>query len=531
MHQRMDEWFFDCQQTNERESCFSLMEGSQKSHRTSEVTLFDSSAHCFKNGLTLFSKLLVLPAESSSFSFVPAPKAVHGTLMCDSLEPNPIVIRLDSEEVRESCVPESATTTSELLFANNGRVVSVLSKSTGTWTSGIVSGMHQDILIGDQEKMCVLLTNHTETVSIRLVDVVQVKGDNLVTQMVREYVTNGIKLVYEPQLSSTQVRLSWLAKGLAWTPTYCASLAVAERKLVISGSAIIFSDFSTERHFSKLTLSSGAPSVTNSGLLHPLVFKGSSEEFFSQAENGYREVGGFGRRVSTRASSPCGEDVAVSSSSSSEIGDFIWHEFKDIHICAGGRIVAPIFSVECDYSETYSIQASSDSDDLVSNKLLLADHQVHFKNTSKFPLTSGPIAIQKASCFVCQSSISKIVPVNTLVKLALAAATDVQIVQDEVSTRTEDVVRVSGSLFLRSYKGFTIEVTLKMTISGDLVESSIPFLTRKQITESEEGDGDSVVKWKISLEPGVQRVLSYVRQYHYEEKVRKKFRYLERFCK
>ncbi len=250
-----------------KKELFVSVSAAQQAQQTGDE--FHVEAHCFKNGISLFSKTLVLPKGSAFFS-VPGPlKPSHGTLVVEVVNgSNTVKIRVESHS-RVHKTSRPAQNFLELLHANLGRPVSVLVGAN--WISGTVSGVPDELsslkselreLGGDAaprrfHREFVQLSNGAEVVSVPFIDIMQVKGDGLSSRFAVEQRVQGATLVYDVLERETEVRISWLEEGLIWSPAYHIQLSPRENTLTVSGLALIFKR--NKLFVTKISLSSGTP--------------------------------------------------------------------------------------------------------------------------------------------------------------------------------------------------------------------------------------------------------------------------------
>jgi hypothetical protein len=478
-------------------------------------------AQCFKNGVTLFSKVLVLPKNTTFFSLPPSLSSVDSYgITLKPLDPgvSTAMFRIESREEESKQV---ARTFVELLRANEGRHVSVLLRvpngdnGNASWISGKVEAVppvpgYSAVLEAQRTRdgaerfrtivpVVRLLVGDAEVVNVSVLDVLQVKGSGLLGEFKESALRK--RLVYPSMDTDIRIHLSWLDSKLSWLPVYHAQLCPSTHKLTITGSAFVDNRKATSAYFvPKLLLSSGAPPLKGA-------FEGWGHGSHGAAL--YNKSVGMGSNVDV---SP----VMRALSDGEEGSDFFCYEFTDVDLQSD--VTLPIFFSECAYDDLFIVECTSGhrgqgyhGKSTTQNTVLPVFHQISFSNSSTVPWTSGVISVQTNGTFLSQGPL-KSTPVGVPVKLILSKVSDVHVVQNEVVANKADAAAgiITGSISLRSFKAIPIDIRVKLSMSGELKTATPAFNDNKEVSiGADDRDMDRVVVWNVRLEPGVQVSISY----------------------
>jgi hypothetical protein len=153
-------------------------------------------------------------------------------------------------------------------------------------------------------------------------------------------------------------------------------------------------------------------------------------------------------------------------------------------------------------------------------------HSIKLTNTAKAPWTTGPALVVKGAeqSLVCQSSVS-FTPVGLECKVKLTKALSVSVAHEESlvpNTKTvtktfysTEYVRVdvTGSLLLRNLKTTELKLLVTLTVTGELVSSSIAPVKKVESASSDVANSTWVVVLERVLQPKESFSVKYTRTY------------------
>lgn len=336
--------------------------------------------------------------------------------------------------------------------------------------------------------------------------------------------------VKKPEPST--IRMSYLAKGLSWAPSYRVDIS-DDHELTIEQKAIIKNELGAfdDAH---VALISGFPSVEFGHVTSPLSLRQTWAAFFRELNTQIRPARGGGhvmqqRAVMSNVLAPEGLDL--SAAPSGEGPDIHYQAIGQLSMAEGDAIALRIATAKTDYErivewivpdtrradgrhiQEHERQQNPDTyNDSVWDAL-------RFKNPLPFPMTTGAAMIvgnrkflgERTSFWVNQGE-------ETTLHITKALSIRTRCSEQEEPDSREVVyvagddfrkTTVKGELFMNNHRNETITLVIRRRFSGELLDAT----GDPKCVLREEGawavNKRNELTWSRTLEPGEEQTLTY----------------------
>jgi hypothetical protein len=354
---------------------------------------------------------------------------------------------------------------------------------------------------------------------------------------------NGVAMRRRPVLLITAsgltrepatVVISYLAKGIAWAPSYRLDISdpatlLIEQKAVIRNELEDLDDVEIE-------LISGFPSVEFSHVLSPLSPRTTWASFFTQLSQRFAPERGSMRGVVTQQAvmynaPPPGPGVDMPVIPTGDGVDLHYHAVGRRTLLEGDSLMLRVAEGRTAYERIveWVVPDTRNADGRFIEEWQRQQNPeqyrdaawdaLRFRNPLDFPMTTGPATIIAADRFNGQRTSHWVSPgeLSTLrVTKALSIRTrsseqeepgDREIVH--IGGRRFRKPNVKGQLLVRNHRQETITLVVRRQFSGELIEAD----GEPRLELREEGvysvNPRNELTWTISLEPGEERSLRY----------------------
>ena len=502
-----------------------------------------SSVGLFKNGLAVVKRTVPIDGNGT-YRIEDVPTPVHGTFWIES---NAVVeTRVTSREVDVPIRPANAADfQSELVGRNvlihfrDGRIPPVrgmvhrIAKTSGDDAWNRSYGPSRSGTNSNDRQFMVLKTKTGHTyVSSSMIAYVQTVGK--ATTVKKRMPVLLLTVTKAPK--QAQVQISYLAKGMAWAPSYRIDIS-NKKELTLEQKAVIKNELGPINN-TEINLISGFPGIRFGNVTSPLSHRTTLAAFFQQL-NRHTSAGQSGVLGNVMSQQAVAFNSVAPSSSRTDISAKPSGEGVDLHFQSIGRrtlkegdslslnlskksakyerivdwMIPDTRNTYGTYVQSYYRQQSPGK---FQNSVWDA---IRFKNPLSYPMTTGAAMITSNGQFNGQN-ISYFVNSgeNTTVRITKSLSIRTHHVENEergqrdviyIGGRRFREVKVSGRLRVSNHRNERVSMVIRRRFSGDLIEA-----TDRPKTELLEEGAYSINKrnqlvWDLKLGPGQEKKLTY----------------------
>ncbi|OQA02717.1 MAG: hypothetical protein BWY69_00901 [Planctomycetes bacterium ADurb.Bin401] len=334
-----------------------------------------------------------------------------------------------------------------------------------------------------------------------------------------------------------QLTLSYLAKGITWTPSYIIDITDPD-KASISAKAMIVNEICDLNNVT-LQLITGYPNLKFADIISPIAKKETLQQFIQALGRDEKESimrGALaGNMMQNTAMYEMKSDLAkpvdygtIQQGAIAE--DLFLYPRENINIAKGQVAYLPLFTESVDYNHIYEWKipdyVNADERYYYDNRQQKAEpvetvwHCLRLENSTKIPWTTASAEITKDG-FIIGQDILNYTPSTTKTTLKITQAANIKAEQLELETARKldasqlygnhyDLVTITGKLSIANHQEKAVTVEITKTISGD-VQSSEPNAAIKSLARGlNRMNPVRNLTWTIELAPGESKQLDYV---------------------
>lgn len=356
-----------------------------------------------------------------------------------------------------------------------------------------------------------------------------------------ELLEKALSVKVEKESSNQKVNMSYLRKGITWTPGYSVSLLSSD-KLKISLNANVLNDVEDMTN-TKLNLAVGIPVFRFSTVGAPLVSNDRVIDIINKINNP-NTASTWGQRNNINSQSEISihnfvnKEAYGSNSSPSEEeeddGDIFLYEIDNVSMQIGDRTNFEITAFESNYEDVYVVDMKSneyESYNYGNNKKKGEEptnvwHSIKFRNNADVPLTTGSVFFKKYNAVArTMTPISQerldYTPVGEtcIVKMAVAPNIIVQQSEREISRQKDTIVfnssygyliEVEGEFEFINLKNEEINMLVNRNIRAiHLIESTEEWATLRSYRYLFERNQTNEVQWNFKIGPNDKKTITY----------------------
>lgn len=507
------------------------------------------TAFCFKNGFSLINETFAVPANTSKFTIakLSSPNPVHGSLWFEG----PKILSVSSAQ-EPLLKKRPALTLVELIQANVGNKVSLLVSShqadiKASWQTGTIVGIpgwnNDEALPGTPAfslgSFVQFEVENNDVCVIPLSSVLQLRGANLKSDFLERRESKGVILQLENSDQPRNVDARFITGDFTWAPSYKISLVGKaeglEGVLQIQGHACVINDSVEAESFSSLNLLAGVPNITFSHVTDPLAAVEACSSFLANLGSGGGQSFDYSRPqrlqrnvMSNVASQSYGsyESTEAPKVEDSNADDLHVYKFQNVSLKKGQRVFLSLFdSAEIKYSDVHESEVSLTAYPQQKDQTdVPVWHSIKFENKTKLPWTTGPVLVTTGhDQLVCQSDITY-TPVGGEVQVKLTKALGVRLFHNESVSRKATLKTIlsteylqcaaAGTFCVKNHKKSPVKLVIKMSIVGELAESSIaPTKNVETAASSDLANSSRNIIYELLVEPSKEIQIKYNRTY------------------
>jgi len=526
----------------------------------------------FKNGLGFFLSEVTIPAEQT-FRIAPVATTAHGTFWVSYPAKVKVKSLVAKEVVSEKLV--QAVSISELLRANVGQkarlylggrkerpVEGVIkyfpanreaspSQPYGTGGDGYA---HTDIYYDESDQAQPAVQSHLVIVAMDKTEVaidpqdvkrVEFFEDKARKTFARKTRSMQLDVQLAAPAAGQKLTVSYLAKGITWTPSYMVDITDSDKALISAKAAII--NEICDLDGVKLLLVTGVPHLKFAEVASPLAQKQPLWRFLqslilaesgqlkpagviTQAigyEDGYGGYGGYGAPAPIMPEYGAAKEGQVAE-------DLFLYPIEDVQLKKGQTVYCPLFteSVPCQHIYQWEIPDYVDEqgryfyyDRRRGQEHKPAEevwHCLRLENSTKVPWTTAPAETVKQGMILGQDTL-KYTAIKAKTTLRITKAVNVKAEQSELEIARErealrlygdyfDLITVEGKLSVTNFQAKSITLEIIKTLSGE-VKSSQPTAAIETLARGVRWMNPTrKLIWTVELKPAERKQLSYTYQ-------------------
>ena len=538
--------------------------------RAEEIKLADAKLKIerialFKNGLGFFTSAATLPENEKTVRFGQLPIPSFGTFWVGYAKDVKVRSLVTSmEDWEEKFIVQSL---GQLLQANAGRrVILRIGSGDKDVLEGVVVPNATEMVVpeppnpyfmdsrrrqnqNDRYQSSVpsgnvlLLKTEKGTIALNAGSVTRADfgGGDILTNVAVKQKRPSIRMELNSPASGKKISVSYLARGVTWTPGYLIDLSDA-RTARFSAQALIvneLADFSNVM----LDLVTGFPNIKFGEVTSPVAMSQSLADFLNSLASGQAENNRRGQNMLTQqallVNAPvfdAGETSPVPGYSTAAAGmvseDLFLYPVENFTLKRGETAWLPLFTAEMPYKHIYTWKIGDflDTEDRYRPDARRADgkiaeevwHSCRLVNNLKMPLTTAAAEFVTNGSFTGQDICYYTAPgAETTIRINRAMNVLAEEAEVEVERRRNaatfhgysyDLVKVRGELKLRSRIDKPVKVEVSKELSGQVLEM-LPAAKDVQTAKGlKQVNPKHILTWEIELKSGAELKLSYLYQ-------------------
>jgi len=327
---------------------------------------------------------------------------------------------------------------------------------------------------------------------------------------------------------SPNVSLTYLAKGISWSPSYVIDIS-QEDKASIAAKAVIINDLIPLEDAS-VELIAGFPHVqfenANSAFsLTPL--DQILRQLQERQRDRYADVASNVMFQSVRATKafemPSMPATPVEGESAE---DLYFYELDNVTLKKGERGYYPLFAGEIPYEHLYTwdIPNYIDPENHGSRRNQQGDaeqivwHALKLTNTTDSPWTTAPAMTTKNGRILGQDTVYYTPSqASTELRITRAVAVNAEQIENELDRqrnaatfyrRPYDLVVIRGELAVTNYKSEPIQLQITKTVNGEVQEADGDPEIAKLAHGLQSINPQTQLKWEVEVKPGKENALN-----------------------
>ncbi len=341
-------------------------------------------------------------------------------------------------------------------------------------------------------------------------------------------------LQLEKDKSKQQIELSYLRKGITWTPNYHIDLK-ADNKFELSLKAVVVNDVE-ELLNGELNLAVGIPVFKYAAIGDPIFSSDRVIDFVNRIDKSEEAPGTTSRNFINMQSEMNLREIRYGNSvfpilESDTDDDIYTYGIDNVSLGKGERLNLDIAALKGNYEDVYMI-------DLRSNEYFISSsrsqrkkeeqesndvwHTIRFLNSAGLPFTTGTVLFRK------ELTNNRVKPISQgrldytpdgehcYVKMSIAPNILVQD-SDKEQSRSKDetghrgyFVKVQGEIEITNFKEDNLELLIDRNIRGiKLLDSSEDWKVLQTSRYLFENNQTNLVRWKLNMKPQETKIITY----------------------
>ena len=366
-------------------------------------------------------------------------------------------------------------------------------------------------------------------------------NNDILTSVSMKQKRPSIRLELNSPASGKKISVSYLARGVTWTPGYLIDLSDAKTAKFSAQALIVneLADFNNVR----LELVTGFPNIKFSEVSSPIAMNQSLADFLNSLANGRNENVRSSQGMMTQQAMLVNTAVFDALETSPGPGystaatgavseDLFLYPVENFTLKRGETAWLPLFTAEMAYKHIYTwkIKDFLDQEDRYRPDAGRADgkiaeevwHSCRLVNNLKLPLTTAAAEFVTNGtftgqdiCYYTAAGAETTIRINRAMNvLAEEAEVEVERRRNAATFHGDSytLVKVRGELKLRSRIAKPVQVEVSKELSGQVLEKSPAAKDIQTAKGLKQVNPKHILTWEIELQPGAELKLTYLYQ-------------------
>lgn len=357
--------------------------------------------------------------------------------------------------------------------------------------------------------------------------------EGMATWFERKQETRNLKIRVSGQRNTARIGMSYLEKGISWTPGYLVQIE-SDNKAQITMQSTVIND-AEDLADAELFFVVGYPNFIYANVLSPMAMRQSITDFISALSGDVRNAG-YGAMANVMAQSyapveadesgiPSYNYSAVPGLEGGYEEDLFLYNKKGVTLKKGERASYLVFSDRVDYKHVYEweIPDLSTGDSYDNNGVENREqiwHSLRLTNSTQYPWTTAPALAVREGKPMAQDLITY-TPKGAKVNLKLTIASDVKTDRQEYESDRQrdvslygysyDLVTVKGELVVKNNKSSAITLDIRKMITGEVLAASHDGKIKKlaEGISRRRANSSSIITWEVPVSAGGEAKLAY----------------------
>ena len=355
-------------------------------------------------------------------------------------------------------------------------------------------------------------------------------------------VSPTLRFEFKNNRANQTLGLMYLQKNIAWNPEYKLEL-LDDQKATISMWATVTNeaeDFDTE----ELNLVAGLPNFKNATEIHRFLKQlfASSPALQTAAAThsnpaSHSNLSNYSNYSNSGTGSVYTPNLTVEPSgsddlSTSTVGDMYYYTLKNVRLNRGERAVYNVFEAKIPIEHIYRTAIPSNSSGYTETynnpkSTYPVEHSLLLKNNSPYVWTAGSVFIvsnnngkpapiaQDALYYTAQQQNREIYLTQSPDVIVRSSESQKARKKDDKKVMSGsydffyDLVTVNAEIELQNFKNTPIQLEIKRTITGELVETSSDWQAVRTPISQNSQNGTNQVLWTVKINAGEKKTIAY----------------------
>ncbi|MFN8673133.1 MAG: hypothetical protein U0457_13770 [Candidatus Sericytochromatia bacterium] len=341
---------------------------------------------------------------------------------------------------------------------------------------------------------------------------------------------------------ANNLEMFYMQRGLGWLPSYNLELLDQEKAKLTLNSIIVNNAEDFEN--ANISLVIGYPNFIYESYNSPLTSDQEFGDFIRQFDfkpkyNNYNAPVQSLSNIAYQSAGSYNNDYSLPSNIEGDLGsqeDLYFYKIpKKISLKKSSRMMTELFSNEVKYESIYETELESNSDknyyyyqkkggdnNSINNNINTVTHYLKFKNTSKYPLTTGIVMVTKNESNnlnpISQEKINY-TPMGATAKVKLTLSPDIYVNETEKETSRKenikmldgtyyDLINIESKIYIRNSKNKDIKLSINKVIEGELEKSSYKW-DFYNLNKYKVQNKTNKVEWNLDLKSSETREIKY----------------------
>ncbi len=509
----------------------------------------------FKDGTSFVQKSGAVDTKNGTYAFLgnAIPQALSGTFWVTSPSSKiaQVISYLDTVKKNTTEIPQNIL---QILEAMKGKSVIIKLSYEATLYEGKIIDIGFEKLLppegtelvagaGNEPSLIHFLTKNGRHKYIMAKDIVSIDSEEDVRPLYNKQekaLIPTLNIAFENSKPTQELKLMYLQKGLTWQPFYSLELQengnanlVLRSEVSNNAEAIVNTD---------INFVVGVPNFKYAKSLAGLVNFVNQQNTENNFENNISQVNTFMNASAVRADSEdekgsynagdFGNDIEGES-----VQDLYFYNLKNIDLKKGAKAHYELFSASVAYEHIFECELARNAEryeyaaDYITEPNLknLVFHGIKIKNNCANPFTAAPVLLTEkkdGKIFPIAQDLMPYTPMQASGIIRLTSTSDIQVSQKEKQKATAENVKrwngrswnkteVASKITIKNYKKTACKIIVKRFITGDMLQSSIPWDSVQLSPAAASANFLNKVEWVITINPGQEKTIDYSYNYYH----------------